>query len=201
MFISVYIVHFVIYIITNNIHKQHKQTSFEAEKKQVHILTHADVNRRLNKHWSQCWTIYTAYVVELYGDAEALSHCSCCYCQDHQGSFSARVFTSSKCTEWNHQVTSLFGDCRPSVSHFETLQDRPMRPELLWTRQPMTQGKGQNKVSHWQRALHGETASTKTCSTRRAAYQSSTCLPGVLPCLGAALSTHTSLELADVSHF
>ncbi|XP_070768043.1 HORMA domain-containing protein 1 [Enoplosus armatus] len=34
---------------------------------------------------------------------------------------------------------SLFGDCRPYMAHFETLQDRPMRPELLWTRQPMTQ--------------------------------------------------------------
>ncbi|XP_044065453.1 HORMA domain-containing protein 1 isoform X2 [Siniperca chuatsi] len=34
---------------------------------------------------------------------------------------------------------SLFEDCRTYMAHFETLQDRPMRPELLWTRQPITQ--------------------------------------------------------------
>lgn len=45
------------------------------------------------------------------------------------------------------------GTVIPSTACFGTLQDRPMRPELLWTHQPMTQGKGQNKVTHWQAAL------------------------------------------------
>lgn len=47
---------------------------------------------------------------------------------------------------------SLFGNCQHFTARFEIVQDRPMRPELLWT-QPMTQGKGQNKVTHWQGAL------------------------------------------------
>lgn len=107
----------------------------------------------------------TAVVVALYGNAEALSHCSCCHCQENQGylqpcasqdeefSFSLHVFSPLQSLVSEIAKLCLYWRLSAPTARFETLQDRPMRPELLWTHQPMTQGKGQNKVTHCQAAL------------------------------------------------
>lgn len=62
-------------------------------------MIHTDVKGCLIKHWSKCWTI-SAIVMALCGNAEALSHCSCCHCarQDNNSILNACVLNCTLVT-------------------------------------------------------------------------------------------------------
>lgn len=90
------------------------------------------------------------------------------------------VFSLDRGIQWDCQVPLQLGTV--GLARWETLQDGPMGPERLQVRQPMTQGRGPNRVTIRQGALKGGTAMIKhILKTDGIASDSANCPPVVLP--------------------